>query len=587
MYAGQVFAPQVGVSYGAPAGEMIQSNHHHYPLQIMTIPAGPAAPAYQQLSAHHVPAHHAHVHLGQQIAIQHPQNVAQIHKGSIPLRKGKWTPEEEEYTAKIIRFFNTGALALPEGTTLRAYLAEKLHCDPMRITKKFTGSSCLGKRVYHSSEATPASSAEIEAARIILTDLETKFWMKLIKSESTPLAIGHSANPMEGDVLIRRVPETTSVQQYVQTPGYYQTLPHTIPVSASMDHAAPQRIIQYPPQGQPIYDVSSAAAIQQSGIPIMQGVQGVSRIIQSPQFHNPNANYLQGVIGQPAEAQAAPTSIPNFVTSVPYQIKQGAVAFPGSTPSTLHHALRAPHQTVPTSKPAPAPIPVAEQRKYVSLPLTNETIATPAHVVPAATIPPKPDGVPAAAPAPVPPAKKPVNNLDILSAAVAQEEEYSRSSIMQNPFLPGPPVVVSSDGESSSNSWSRSRKSEKTSVPKRSHLQTSSSKFAVVSDHGHHRRPRQKPSHKKFKPTAEIKEEDRQSADLLMGFIDSLNNPEGRSELLKVLHSKEKHHSHQSAPSPNIKKTFTSEAHHAESEGTEMQVASQYKRRKVSASSSC
>lgn len=34
--------------------------------------------------------------------------------------------EEEEYTQSIIDYFNTGLLSLPEGTTLRAYLAEKL-----------------------------------------------------------------------------------------------------------------------------------------------------------------------------------------------------------------------------------------------------------------------------------------------------------------------------------------------------------------------------------------------------------------------------------------------------------------------------
>ncbi len=34
--------------------------------------------------------------------------------------------EEEEYTQSIIDYFNMGLLPLPEGTTLRAYLAEKL-----------------------------------------------------------------------------------------------------------------------------------------------------------------------------------------------------------------------------------------------------------------------------------------------------------------------------------------------------------------------------------------------------------------------------------------------------------------------------
>ncbi len=63
------------------------------------------------------------------------------------LRKGKWTLEEEEYASALIENFVSGRLQLAEGTTLRVYLAEKLNCDPMRITKKFTGNDCLGKRV--------------------------------------------------------------------------------------------------------------------------------------------------------------------------------------------------------------------------------------------------------------------------------------------------------------------------------------------------------------------------------------------------------------------------------------------------------
>jgi hypothetical protein len=67
------------------------------------------------------------------------------------VRKGKWTPEEEDYAAILIEHFDSGLLSLPEGTTLRVYLAEQLNCDPMRITKKFTGQDCLGKRVSYST----------------------------------------------------------------------------------------------------------------------------------------------------------------------------------------------------------------------------------------------------------------------------------------------------------------------------------------------------------------------------------------------------------------------------------------------------
>jgi hypothetical protein len=48
-------------------------------------------------------------------------------KGRVPLRKGKWTPEEEAYANRIIFYFNQGMLAIPAGTTLRSYLSERLN----------------------------------------------------------------------------------------------------------------------------------------------------------------------------------------------------------------------------------------------------------------------------------------------------------------------------------------------------------------------------------------------------------------------------------------------------------------------------
>lgn len=98
-------------------------------------------------------------------------------------RKGKWTIEEEEFTTRIIEYFNSGLLELPEGTTLRSYLADKLNCDPMRITKKFSGASCLGKRVFHASVGRQrderlsrcASQQTLAAAHRELASLEARF----------------------------------------------------------------------------------------------------------------------------------------------------------------------------------------------------------------------------------------------------------------------------------------------------------------------------------------------------------------------------------------------------------------------------
>lgn len=82
------------------------------------------------------------------------------------LRRGKWTVEEEAYVARVIQDFNSGFLDAPAGTTLRTYLSEKLQCDPMRITKKFTGEACIGKRVFHPAVRTTSNATNIDKAQV-------------------------------------------------------------------------------------------------------------------------------------------------------------------------------------------------------------------------------------------------------------------------------------------------------------------------------------------------------------------------------------------------------------------------------------
>jgi len=69
-------------------------------------------------------------------------------KKGAPLRRGKWTPEEEAYATRLIQEFKAGLLPLTDGTTLRTFLSKLLNCDPMRISKKFVGSNCIGKQVF-------------------------------------------------------------------------------------------------------------------------------------------------------------------------------------------------------------------------------------------------------------------------------------------------------------------------------------------------------------------------------------------------------------------------------------------------------
>jgi hypothetical protein len=87
-------------------------------------------------------------------------------KQGTALRRGKWTVEEEAYVARVIQDFNSGFLDAPAGTTLRTYLSEKLKCDPMRITKKFTGDACIGKRVFHPVIRTSSNSSTIDTAQV-------------------------------------------------------------------------------------------------------------------------------------------------------------------------------------------------------------------------------------------------------------------------------------------------------------------------------------------------------------------------------------------------------------------------------------
>lgn len=63
---------------------------------------------------------------------------------SIP-RAGKWSLEEENFAKKLIIEFESGTLKdCEDGCTLRSYLARRLNCAPMRISKKFAG-KCIGK----------------------------------------------------------------------------------------------------------------------------------------------------------------------------------------------------------------------------------------------------------------------------------------------------------------------------------------------------------------------------------------------------------------------------------------------------------
>ena len=168
--------------------------------------------------------------------------------------------EEEEYTTRIIHYFSTGLLTLPEGSTLRSYLADKLNCDPMRITKKYAGASCLGRRAYHFRNRPQPSVAEIQLAKVELDLLEKRFRLRVEEGRpGIPLPRLTMAQPP----FVAQQPAQTANQAAIQSllvgliaassaPNPATAMPHAPQVTAPSP-AAPglQQSFQAPSQPAP------------------------------------------------------------------------------------------------------------------------------------------------------------------------------------------------------------------------------------------------------------------------------------------------------------------------------------------------
>ena len=104
-----------------------------------------------------------------------------------PLRRGKWTSEEEAYANRLIQEFKAGLLPLTDGTTLRTFLSKLLNCDPMRISKKYVGSNCIGKQVFRrcGADVNNLVPDEIERTRFELSELEKKFLDRVAQNKSS------------------------------------------------------------------------------------------------------------------------------------------------------------------------------------------------------------------------------------------------------------------------------------------------------------------------------------------------------------------------------------------------------------------
>ena len=73
------------------------------------------------------------------------------------------------YANRLIAEFKSGLLPLKAGTSLRSFLSKKLHCGPMRISKKYVGEHRVGKQVFLRHDV--RSPDEEDAARKELAEV--------------------------------------------------------------------------------------------------------------------------------------------------------------------------------------------------------------------------------------------------------------------------------------------------------------------------------------------------------------------------------------------------------------------------------
>lgn len=149
------------------------------------------------------------------------------------LRRGKWTSEEEAYANRLIQEFKAGLLPLTDGTTLRTFLSKLLNCDPMRISKKFVGTNCIGKQVFRrrQQDLEKLSLEQIDMCRRELADLERRFLERVATTNRTK-SVSKSSKDGRDDVdymSTGAVDPIAAAQAYMAATAHLQVTPWMVP----------------------------------------------------------------------------------------------------------------------------------------------------------------------------------------------------------------------------------------------------------------------------------------------------------------------------------------------------------------------
>lgn len=107
----------------------------------------------------------------------------------IPVRSGKWHPEEDAYLRRLVELFNAGVLDdMPAKVSMRGWLAKMLNCCPMRISKKQSHGEKFEGKVKYSRDATRIdrmTQAEYDATSDHVARLRAEFIKAWAKDELT------------------------------------------------------------------------------------------------------------------------------------------------------------------------------------------------------------------------------------------------------------------------------------------------------------------------------------------------------------------------------------------------------------------
>jgi hypothetical protein len=147
----------------APAAPVAPAPLCSQPQHVSTRSAMPAAPLHLQYTMPiHMPMPATSVPGSYQLIANRSSETSSMFR-SRTLRSGKWTPKEEAYADVLIELFEKGHIDEKNGCTLRSFLSRKLHCAPMRISKKYAGKG-IGKMVFLSKTKITGIDANGSAA---------------------------------------------------------------------------------------------------------------------------------------------------------------------------------------------------------------------------------------------------------------------------------------------------------------------------------------------------------------------------------------------------------------------------------------